>query len=398
MIDRKSIDVFQRYRDAGNFAFGGGGHAAVVTEEDKEAYWAIHQELIQACEASVAQEGLGDSFYVKPRPYSRERGARGHRPLDLWCAVRNRDSEAYNEMPQIYVIVSDRGLEIGFAVSIPESDYHDQAVKIQNREIIPQIHRKLPAAGAVVAQLDQIVRASPDWHVNGKTRLIRGDAGFDQYELPSELFAALKAENVCYGGGSICRIVTPETIETTPIDVAQEFRKALPIFSAIQLSCRPTESDKILADNRNTVREFAEEIEFSPDDEEDGRRKILQSVAVRQGQATFRRELLEAYGGRCAVTGCGVSDVLQAAHIIPYNGQHTNHPSNGLLLRSDIHVLFDLFLISVDPKTYSIQVSNLLHNSEYADYHGQQINVPDSLTTRPNAAALAWHLNNSVLG
>ena len=55
------------------------------------------------------------------------------------------------------------------------------------------------------------------------------------------------------------------------------------------------------------------------------------------------------YEGKCAVTGCDVPDVLQAAHIFPYMGPETNHPSNGLL-RADIHTLFDLGLIELSQR------------------------------------------------
>ena len=47
---------------------------------------------------------------------------------------------------------------------------------------------------------------------------------------------------------------------------------------------------------------------------EDGRKKILAEVARRQGQSSFRADLLEAYEGKCAISGTGVADVLQAAH------------------------------------------------------------------------------------
>src|SRR5205823_2979542 len=83
-------------------------------------------------------------------------------------------------------------------------------------------------------------------------------------------------------------------------------------------------------------------IVFDPISIEDGRRRIQ---ASRQGQFAFRAALIEAYGGRCAMTGCDILEVLEAAHIVPYRGPSTNAVSNGLLLRADIHTLFDLGLI-----------------------------------------------------
>lgn len=84
-----------------------------------------------------------------------------------------------------------------------------------------------------------------------------------------------------------------------------------------------------------------------PTDIEDGRKKIERMVTLRQGQPAFRKALMDAYERRCAVTGCTIDDVLEAAHISPYLGDHTNHVTNGLLLRADIHTLFDRGLIKV---------------------------------------------------
>lgn len=82
--------------------------------------------------------------------------------------------------------------------------------------------------------------------------------------------------------------------------------------------------------------------------DEDGRRKIEQLVVIRQGQPAFRRKLLNAYGRKCAVTGCTIEATLEAAHIRPYWGDITNDVRNGLLLRADIHTLYDLGHIKID--------------------------------------------------
>lgn len=88
--------------------------------------------------------------------------------------------------------------------------------------------------------------------------------------------------------------------------------------------------------------------EFDPKNNKDGRRKIERLVAIRQGQPMFRMKLMDAYERRCAITGCTIEDTLQAAHISPYRGDHSNHVTNGLLLRADIHTLFDRGHIRVD--------------------------------------------------
>ena len=75
----------------------------------------------------------------------------------------------------------------------------------------------------------------------------------------------------------------------------------------------------------------------------DERERLFRQIRARRGQRVFREKLRARYGDRCAVCGCNVLDVLEAAHIRPYRGDLDNHVENGLLLR---HTQFDLDLIS----------------------------------------------------
>jgi len=129
---------------------------------------------------------------------------------------------------------------------------------------------------------------------------------------------------------------------------------------------------------------------FDAANDKDGRRKILTSIARRQGQPRFRRELLDAYDERCAVTGCPVREILEGAHIKPYRGEHTNHVTNGLLLRADIHTLFDLGLLRVCPISWKIEVADQAH-STYGEYDGQMLRLPERDSLRPDADATRQH-------
>jgi HNH endonuclease len=95
----------------------------------------------------------------------------------------------------------------------------------------------------------------------------------------------------------------------------------------------------------------------------DDRKRATASLVQRLGQADFRRGLIEAYRGRCAITGCNVIGVLQAAHIVPYMGTQSNATDNGLLLRADIHNLFDLHILSIDPETLTVCLALELRDS-----------------------------------
>jgi hypothetical protein len=117
----------------------------------------------------------------------------------------------------------------------------------------------------------------------------------------------------------------------------------------------------------------------------------IRAIARRQGQPAFRRELLRAYGERCAVTGSRTADVLEAALISPYLGQHTNVVTNGLLLRSDIHTLFDLQRLTVLPDL-TVLLHPELRQGDYQRYHRRALAVkPADQKFVPDAELLREH-------
>ena len=120
----------------------------------------------------------------------------------------------------------------------------------------------------------------------------------------------------------------------------------------------------------------------------DKRKKAYRSVTQREGQEDFREILLKVYGGKCAITGCNVEDTLDAAHISPYKGSNSNAIANGLLLRADIHRLFDCYLISINPDTHKIVVSSRLDNTEYEQLGGKPLSFPNH---DPSSKALKYN-------
>ena len=128
------------------------------------------------------------------------------------------------------------------------------------------------------------------------------------------------------------------------------------------------------------------------DPSEDARRRTMVCIVQREGQPAFRRDLLAAYGGACAISGCKVESLLEAAHVIPYRGAHTNDVQNGLLLRADLHKLFDLHLIGVDPKSRRLKLSSQLSGSEYAHYEGAELRQPTNSEMSVHSDALEHHM------
>lgn len=86
----------------------------------------------------------------------------------------------------------------------------------------------------------------------------------------------------------------------------------------------------------------------SGDDRPEGEERQLVAIRTRRGQADFRDRLLRAYGGTCAVSRSTAEALLEAAHIVPHAVETNYTTTNGLVLRADIHTLFDLHLIAVD--------------------------------------------------
>jgi putative restriction endonuclease len=111
---------------------------------------------------------------------------------------------------------------------------------------------------------------------------------------------------------------------------------------------------------------------------------------VRRGQRAFREGLLQAFGSACCISGSQVEATLEAAHIRPYRGPGSHTPGNGLLLRADLHTLFDLRLITVMPYG-TVRVAPDLQGSEYEDFDERQIRRPDCLQHVPDSSALAEH-------
>ena len=101
------------------------------------------------------------------------------------------------------------------------------------------------------------------------------------------------------------------------------------------------------------------------------------TIAIRQGQPEFRRSLLKKYN-KCMITHCVDSHVLQACHILPYSQSHDNSLENGLLLRADIHILFDKKLITID-SDFNVQVSENIQTPEYRDLDGKKIRFGEQL-------------------
>jgi hypothetical protein len=131
---------------------------------------------------------------------------------------------------------------------------------------------------------------------------------------------------------------------------------------------------------------------FDPQSAAEARERTLRSIALRFGQPEFRKKLLQVYGGRCAISDCDLPEALEACHIAAYAGKDTNRVTNGLLLRGDLHSLFDRGLIGVDPRDHKVRVHSRLRGTVYEAFDGKSLRLPTDPRLHPSGDALGEQL------
>lgn len=126
-----------------------------------------------------------------------------------------------------------------------------------------------------------------------------------------------------------------------------------------------------------------------------GKHQYLYSASIaishRRGPGEFRQNLFAAYNGCCAVTGCNAEPVLEAVYLKSNDRHFSINPSSGLLLRSDLHTLFDLHLVAIAPESLMVLFSPLLRETCYAEYHGKLLREAIAPEFQPNRLKLQFH-------
>lgn len=170
-------------------------------------------------------------------------------------------------------------------------------------------------------------------------------------------------------------------------DRAPEVAKALWDHPGVQDLVRLQHTATLrLRDEQGDFDKTYNDVGYIPQ-EGDQRAIVERQIRERRGQQQFRKDLQKRYGDRCLVTGCTVLAVLEAAHISPYRGKDDNSPENGLLLRADIHTLFDLDLLSIEPRQLRVQLHpDLQGDKEYGHFEG--ISLHCTRDQRPSQKAL----------
>jgi 5-methylcytosine-specific restriction enzyme B len=221
--------TFARCREPGVGAW------AAMPEVDKAAYLRVHDRLGQIMSGVLGGDGLARTLDGRlTLGFNPTGGVRGTRPKDLWCAVFPRDAEAY--MPQVYLIVSHRGAELGFAAAIHPTDFTSPEFRAKVRQLAPIIFDRLPAPAAPAARsLADKLAAVGGWHYRRKTRM---EPNGDDFSDLADLLAFLKSpDGKAWGAGTVTRYWLPEELDGT-VDLGAEFATALRLFRPLLEAAR----------------------------------------------------------------------------------------------------------------------------------------------------------------
>jgi len=194
-------------------------------------------------------------------------------------------------------------------------------------------------------------------------------------ELVKLIFGDFEVETKCGGGGLYLR---------SPRSCAAESMTNKKLISHLGLS----EGDLISFESININNKkhlIAVDVEhdiFSTGNSDELKagyvdKRIAVSIMSRRGQVGFRQALLARYQDKCAISKCGTVEALEAAHVVPHSETASYEVCNGLLLRADIHTLFDLYLLSINPQTKLVEVSQKCCD-EYKQFSDVLIDVMPS--------------------
>ena len=174
---------------------------------------------------------------------------------------------------------------------------------------------------------------------------------------------------------------SPNIVSLRGYDTADQEGKAL--WEAVQVATTPSADPYSLA-------------------EEHARYGEPTLIHPRLGQGAFRLVVTDLYERRCAITKERTLPALEAAHIRPYAEDGEHSPNNGILMRRDIHSLFDQGYVTVTPE-HRFEVSRRIREEfdngrHYYELHGSAIALPAIQSAKPDAGALRWHNESRYLG
>ena len=213
---------------------------ADLTAEQRDVYRRVDHILRFLGETARQSIGSPRDFGIKlTSGFHPEGGIRGTIPKDLWFGVYNlANVPEFVGMPQVFAIISGRGVEYGFAPAIHPKDFSQQAIKDKVREAAPKIFARLPQSNSPLAQeLGHEIMESGRWQFQKKTRL---DPGSGEYSSLRAWLEFLKSEQgQKWAGGSISRYVSEAELDDPNFSLPAAIRDAALLFKSLMIGITP---------------------------------------------------------------------------------------------------------------------------------------------------------------
>jgi hypothetical protein len=240
LIDRDVFELLIRSKTKSKFAD--------LDFQERQAYQRVHTALEQLAARAVDALGGPEKFAIKlTSGFFTQSGIRGSLPKDLWFATYNkRNFDAFVGMPQVFVIVSGRGLEVGLAAAIHPSDFSQKLIKDRVKQAAPSIFAAFPPpnSSAAMALDEDLSRSGHKWFFRRKTRLDPGVTDFPS--LDAWLAFLQSEEGAQWAGGSISFYLHPEDLDRSGLDLETMVRDTAAIFAPIMRMVVPTGSVPVL--------------------------------------------------------------------------------------------------------------------------------------------------------
>lgn len=140
-----------------------------------------------------------------------------------------------------------------------------------------------------------------------------------------------------------------------------------------------------------TYKDFGDAPNDDPDELQEFARR------VRRGQKAFRDSLLAAYGEKCCISGHGPKEVLEAVHIVDHAKSGINELDNGLLMRADLHTLFDDGLLKINPDSMIVEIDQKIKNTPYGKFNGKMLEKrTDGSQVGSKYLKILWDVMNKI--
>lgn len=190
-----------------------------LSVDQRGAYSRIHEGLNQLSRHVLSRLRSSDLFTSNlTSSFNPKSGVRGYLPKDLWFSVYQKTNVAtFVGMPQIFMIVSERGVEYGFAAAIHPSDFSDNKVKARLKEVAPAILRQISRAPAeVLTAVREGLRHSSSWRFRRKTRLDAASNDFSSFDDWLEYLDS--SEGAKWGAGAAVCYLAPNDIDSADLE------------------------------------------------------------------------------------------------------------------------------------------------------------------------------------